>query len=163
FGGSRTAYWAAVRAAKLTLGDARAIIAARLERDDVEEHLKAPSPTHAAVVDFLATYKDEQARLVTTTQKAPVLGGPTRGRAIESLAPAEVFSLAGSGKIETADGTFDVTQATPTLPLGLLPKAQAAAAAAEALGSLERESEYRAWLRTQEKTLLGSAQCLNDQ
>jgi hypothetical protein len=163
FGGSRTAYWAAVKAARLTLGDARTIIAARLERDDVEEQLKAPAPSQAAIADFLATYRDQQARLVMTTEKAPWLGGRTRGWAIESLAPAEVFGLAGSGKIDTADGTFDVTQATPTLPLGLLPRAQAAAAAAEALGSLEREAEYRAWLRTQEKTLLGSAMCLNDQ
>ena len=28
---------------------------------------------------------------------------------------------------------------------------------------LEREAIYRSWLRTQEKTLLGAASCLNDQ
>src|SRR5262249_51579533 len=97
FGGDRTKYWAALRAAKLTLGDARAIITARLARDEVEEKMKAPAPTRADIADFLLTYRDRQARAVTTTTSAPWLGGATQGWAIETLAPAEVFGLAGPG------------------------------------------------------------------
>jgi hypothetical protein len=163
FDGSRTAYWGAVRAAKLTLGDARAIIAARLERDDVLEHLKAPAPSLSAINDFLATYRDQQAEFVSTTQQAPWLGGLSSGWAIETLAPAEVFRLTGPGKIDTADGTFDVTPVGTALPLGLLSRANAVAAARQALGLLEREAEYRSWLRTEESQLLATASCLNDQ
>jgi hypothetical protein len=163
FGGDRTKYWAAVKAAKLTLGDARAIIAARLEHDNVVEGFRAPAPTMASIADFLTSYRDRQARLVTTTREAPWLGGSTRGWAIETLAPAQVLTLAGPGKIDTADGTFEVTPVGVATPLGLLPRGQAVTAAGEALGRLAREAEYRTWLRTREKELLATASCLNDQ
>ena len=74
-----------------------------------------------------------------------------------------MFTLTAPGKIDTADGTFDVTPSSTATPLGLLPPAEAAAAARQALDRLTRETIYRSWLRDQEKTLLGSASCLNDQ
>ncbi len=163
FGGDRTKYWAALRAARLTLGDARAIITARLARDQIEAGMRAPAPTRADIADFLTTYRDRQARAVTTTTAAPWLGGATHGWAIESLAPAELFTLTGPGKIDTADGTFQVTPSGQALPLGLLPRSRATAAAREALSRQERDAEYRSWLRDQEKHLLSSASCLNDQ
>ncbi|HEX4518237.1 MAG TPA: hypothetical protein VH063_01525 [Gaiellaceae bacterium] len=163
FGGDRAKYFAAVKAAKLTLGDARTIIAARLEQDDVEAQFKAPAPSKATVADFLATYQDEDARLVSATAPAPWLGGQRTGWAIESLAPAEVFTLAAPGKIDTADGTFEVTPSGSAMPLGLLPPAEGAAAARQALDRLTRETIYRTWLRTHEQALLASASCLNDQ
>ncbi len=112
--------------------------------------------------DFVATYENEQARLVSVTQGAPWLGG-TRGWAVQTLAPSEVFTLDGAGPIDTPDGTFDVTPLGAALPLGLLPRAQAAAAAGAALERLARETDYRSWLRAQEKQLLATASCLNDQ
>ena len=163
FGGDRTRYWAALRTARLTLGDARAIITARLARDQIEAGMRAPAPTRADIADFLTTYRDRQARAVTTTTAAPWLGGATHGWVIESLAPAELFTLTGPGKIDTADGTFQVTPNGQALPLGLLPKGQATGAAREALSRQERDAEYRSWLRDQEKHLLSSASCLNDQ
>jgi hypothetical protein len=163
FGGDRTRYWAALRAAKLTLGDARAIITARLARDEIEEGMRAPAPTPADIADFLETYRDREARAVTTTTRAPWLGGLTHGWAIETLAPAELFSLTGPGKIDTADGTFQVTPGGTALPLGLLPRGQATEAAREALSRQERDAEYRYWLRNHEQELLSSASCLNDQ
>ncbi len=163
FAGDRSKYWAAVKAAKLTLADARAIIAARLERDDVLAQFRAPAPSRSTIADFLATYRDEQARLVSATAPAPWLGGLEKGWAIETLAPTEVFTLTAPGKIDTADGTFDVTPSSTATPLGLLPPAEAAAAARQALDRLTRETIYRSWLRDQEKTLLASASCLNDQ
>ncbi len=163
FGGDRDKYWAALKAAKVTLADARAIIAARLERDDVESTFKAPAPSLGTIDDFLATYADQEARFVTATEAAPWLGGSTKGWAIETLAPSEVFTLAAPGKIDTADGTFQVTPGAGAVPLGLLPRAEAVVAAREALERLAREAIYRSWLRTQEKALLGTASCLNDQ
>src|SRR5262249_10321812 len=146
FGGDRSKYWAALRTAKLTLGDARAIITARLARDQVEDGMRAPVPSQASIVDFLTTYRDMQARAVTTTAPAPWLGGSTHGWAIETLAPNEVFTLTGPGKIDTADGTFQVTPAGSALPLGLLPRPGALEAAREALSRQARDAEYREWL-----------------
>jgi hypothetical protein len=163
FGGDRTKYWDALRAARLTLGDARAIITARLARDRVEDGMRAPVPSPASVADFLRTYRDLQARAVTTATPAPWLGGSTHGWVIETLAPSELFTLTGPGKIDTADGSFEATPAGPALPLGLLPKGQARDAAREALSRQARDAEYRTWLRTQEKELLSTASCLNDQ
>jgi hypothetical protein len=163
FGGDRTKYWAAVKAAKLTLGDARAIIAERLERDEIESHFRAPAPSASAIADFLATYRDQEVRLVGTTDSAPWLNGAKRGWVVETLAPGELFSLSGPGKIDTADGTFQVTQASESVPLGLLPHAQAVDAARGSLSRLTLETIYRGWLRDQETKLLATASCLNDQ
>jgi hypothetical protein len=163
FGGSRTSYWAALKAAHVTLADARSIIEARIERDDIESTLKAPAPSSATIADFIATYADQETRPVTSTSPAPWLNGRARGWAVETLAPAEVFTLAGAGKIDTADGTFDVTPTGSALPLGLLPQADAVAAAREELSTLAREAEYRQWLRDHEQTLLATASCLDDQ
>jgi hypothetical protein len=163
FGGDRTKYWAAVKASKLTLGDARAIIAERLERDEVESRFRAPAPSASAIADFLATYRDQEVRLVSTTEPAPWLGGAATGWVVETLAPGELFALTGPGKIDTADGTFEITQASASMPLGLLPHGAASEAATEALSRLTRETIYRDWLRDEETRLLSTASCLNDQ
>jgi hypothetical protein len=162
FGGSRTAYWAALRAAHLTIADARAIIVARLQRDRIEARFRPPAPTPAQVSDFLVTYANQPVRLVRATDKAPWLGGAAQGWAVSSLAPAGVFSLTGAGAIDTTDGSFTVTPLGPVLPLGLVPRAQARAAATAALQRLTREKLYRNWLHAQEAERLAGAVCLND-
>jgi hypothetical protein len=163
FGGDRTKYWAALRLAKVTIADARAIIAARLERDDIEATFKPPSPTTAQLDDFLATYKDEAVRLVSVTESAPWLGGASRGWAVETLAPSEVFTQTAAGPIDTPDGAFDVTPLSAAVPLGVLSTSQAIAAARTALDRLARDAIYRNWLHSKETQLLATASCLNDQ
>lgn len=163
FGGDRARYRAALTAAKLTLGDARTIIAARLQKDEVESRFRPAAPTAARISDFLATYSDQSVRLVSTTRRAAWLGGTTRGWAVATLAPAEVFTLAGAGQIDTPDGAFDVTPTGPALPLGLIRHADAVAAARTALTRLARETNYRNWLHGRELALLETAVCQNDQ
>ena len=106
FGGSRTAYLAALGRQRANRGLARAALAAELRRDQVEAGLPVPPVSAAAIASFYAAYAGSRARLVTT--KAPVawLGGRTRGVAIESFAPARVFSLptGRSGLVQTASG-----------------------------------------------------------
>src|SRR4029077_19451734 len=143
--------------------DARAIIASRLERDEVESRFRAPAPSASAIADFLATYRHQDVRLVSTTEPAPWLGGTTKGWVVATLAPGELFALTGSGKIDTADGTFEVTRASPATPLGLLPHGEGAAPAHQALSRLTLETIYRGWLRDEETKLLATASCLNDQ
>ena len=163
FGGDLAKYRAAVVASKLTLADAQTIIATRLRRDEIEARFKPPTPTGEQIDDFIATYTDQQVRLVSSTRAAPWLGGAFRGWAVATLAPSEVFGLTAPGKIDTPDGTFDVTPVGAALPLGLLPRAQAVDVASVALGRLARERSYRSWLHGAEQKLLADASCLNDQ
>jgi hypothetical protein len=163
FGGDRKRYWAALAQAKLTIPDARAIIAARLERDVVQARFRPRSPTSAQIEDFLATYAEQPVRLVQTTRNAPWLGGTTKGWAVATLAPSEVFTLAKAGTIDTPDGPFDVSPLSNAVPLALVPRAQAAAAARVALERLAREAVYRSWLHVAEQKQLGGASCAGDQ
>ena len=150
FGGSRHGVLAALRQAKLTIADARAIIVARLQRDLIQARFQPPAATPAQIADFLTTYANQPVRLVRATEKAPWLGGAAQGWAVSSLAPAGVFTLTGEGAIDTTDGSFTVTPLGPVLPLGLVPRSQAHAAAKAALGRLAREKLYRSWLHAQE-------------
>jgi hypothetical protein len=163
FGGDRKRYWAALARAKLTIADARAIIAARLERDDVEARFAPRAPTASQVEDFLATYAEQPVRLVQTTRSAPWLGGAKKGWAVSTLAPAEVFSLARAGTIDTPDGPFDVAPLGTALPLALLPHAQAVAVARVALERLARDGLYRSWLHGEEQQRLDAGSCAGDQ
>jgi hypothetical protein len=163
FGGDRKRYWAALAQAHVSIADARAIIAARLERDQVEARFKPRPPTSAQVADFLATYAEQPVRLVQTTRNAPWLGGATKGWAVSTLAPAEVFTLAAAGTIDTPDGPFEVAPLGTAVPLALVPRAQAEAAARVALERLARESIYRSWLHTAEQKRLDAGVCANDQ
>jgi len=162
FGGDRARYRSALSQAKLTLGDARAILTARLQRDLVMARFRPPSPTAAQIGDFVTTYADQPVRLVQTTTRAPWLGGGVRGWAVSSLAPSALFSLQGAGPVDTPDGSFTVTPLGPALPLGLVARSQAEAAARVVLARLAREQAYRAWLHQQEQSRLAGAVCLND-
>jgi hypothetical protein len=162
FKGNRPLYYAALRQSHLTIADARAIIVARLQRDLIQARFRPPAATAAQIADFLATYANQPVRLVRTTEKAPWLGGATQGWAVSTLAPAAVFTLEGEGAIDTTDGSFTVTPLGPVQPLGLVPRAQARAAAKAALERLARGQIYRSWLHAQEVKRLPSAVCLND-
>jgi hypothetical protein len=163
FGGDRKRYWAALAQAKLTIADARAIIAARLERDEVEARFHPRPPTGTQIEDFLATYAEQPVRLVQTTRSAPWLGGAKKGWAVATLAPAEVFTLARAGTIDTPDGPFDVAPLGAAMPLALLPRSQAAAVARVALERLAREAVYRSWLHGAEQRRLDAGACAGDQ
>jgi hypothetical protein len=162
FGGNRAAYYDALRRAHLTIADARAIIVARLRRDLIQARFRPPPPTPAQIADFLETYADQPVRHVRVTEEAPWLGRTRQGWAVSTLAPAAVFTLEGEGAIDTTDGSFTVTPLGPVLPLGLVPRAQARAAAEGALERLAREKLYAGWLHTQEQRRLADAVCLND-
>jgi hypothetical protein len=162
FGGNRAAYYEALRQAHLTIADARAVIVARLRRDLIQARFRPPPPTPAEIADFLVTYANQPVRHVRTTEEAPWLGGTRQGWAVSTLAPAGVFTLEGEGAIDTTDGSFTVTPLGPVLPLGLVPRAQARAAAKAALERLAREKLYGGWLHAQEQRRLTDAACLND-
>ena len=152
FGGDRTKYWAAVKAAKLTLADARAIIAARLERDEVEATFKAPAPSRATIADFLATYADEDVRLVSATDACALARRAREGLGDRDAgADGDLHARRRRGRSTPRTGRSTSRRRAAAMPLGLLPPAEAAAAARQALGRLTRETIYRNWLRGHER------------
>jgi hypothetical protein len=74
-----------------------------------------------------------------------------------------VFTLSGAGTIDTPDGPFDVSPLGSALPLALVPRSQAVAAARVTLERLARDAVYRSWLHTQEQKQLDAASCAGDQ
>jgi len=100
---------------------------------------------------------------VETTRSAPWLGGAHKGWAVATLAPSEVFTLKQAGTIDTPDGPFDVSPLGGAMPLALVPRSQAVAAARVTLERLARDNIYRSWLHGQEQQQLEAASCAGDQ
>ena len=154
----------ALASAKLTLADARAIVADRLARDRVEERFRPRPATEQQVAAFLATYASTRVRLVSAVPLAPWLGDADRGYAVESIAPAEVFRLRQGRRslLDTVDGRFTVLPLGPPVPLLGLPPAAARAVARGVLGRFARDGVYQGWLGTEETKLLAGAVCARD-
>jgi hypothetical protein len=162
FGGSRSAYLAALARAHLSQADGQAIITDRVARDIVELRFQPLPPPAAEVDDFLSTYAGQAVRRVETTVRTPWLNGGTSGWVVSSLAPPRLFLLAQPRTIDTVDGPYDVTPLGSAVQLALLPTSQARAVALQALDRLERADLYGSWLANEEKTQLAGALCLGD-
>jgi hypothetical protein len=164
FGRSVDRYRAALAAAKLTVADARAIVADRLARNRVQERFRPRRATGAQVAEFLATYAATNVRLVSVEPEAPWLGDAYRGFAVETIAPAEVLTLPQGRRttIDTVDGRFAVLPLGPPLPLFALPPARARDVATGVLGRFAKDDVYERWLRAQQSRLLADAVCARD-
>ncbi len=164
FGGSRARYLAGLRRSRLTVLDARALIADRLARDAVEARFKPRRPAAGEIADFVSTYGTQTVRLVEAEPAAPWLGDARRGWAIASLAPDALFTIATGRnvRIDTPDGRFTVRAVGPAMPLELLSGAKAAAAARAALERLAKGDVYASWLKGAEQSVLRDAVCVRD-
>jgi hypothetical protein len=165
FGGSRAKYLAALATAKVTLIDARAIIADRLGRERIEQRFKPPAPTADEIAAFDSTYANTQVRLVSVSPEAPWLGDAFRGFAVETIAPPPVFTLPQGRptSLDTIDGRFTVKPLGPSLPLYALPPANQTSVARQLLGRFAKDQVYAGWLGKQEAALLDKATCSGDQ
>jgi hypothetical protein len=100
---------------------------------------------------------------VEAEPEAPWLGA-FRGYAVETIAPAQVFSLRQNRRttIDTVDGRFTVRPVGPAVPLLALSPAQASTVARGVLGRFAKLDVYERWLRTHEIHLLANAVCIRD-
>jgi hypothetical protein len=164
FGGSRQAYLAALARRHANRGLARAALAAELRRDAVESGLAVPPVSEAAIAGFYDAYTGVRARLVTTKTPVDWLGGRTRGIALETFAPARVFTLptGRAGLVQTPGGAVAVKPLAAGLPLAATPLANARPAIAAAIVRLAKADAYQAWLEAQEQRVLGTAVCAAD-
>src|SRR5207302_7942831 len=146
FAGSRTAYLAALARHRANRGLARAALADQLRRGRVEAGLRVPPASGASLAAFYDANGTSRARLVTTKTPVDWLGGRTRGIALETLAPARVFTLptGRDGLVQTPACAVAVRPLEATLPLAAIPLSLARPAVAAAVVHLEKADAYQA-------------------
>lgn len=165
FGGSRSAYLAALSSAHASVAVARAVIADELRRKRIEARFSVSAPAGSDVVDYQQTSADLQARLVQTAHRAVWLGGRKIGYALASNAPAPVMALR-SGRwslVWSPTGTVRVRPLGEPLPLGSVPLSQARPSIRAALIEQARDQRYPAWIAAQMARSLSSAVCWRDE
>jgi hypothetical protein len=91
------------------------------------------------------------------------LGGRTRGLAIETFAPARIFSLAGPGRVRTMHGGVDVRPLEDTVAFGAIPLVEARPAIEASLNRFARVHAYETWLAKAQEQALAQATCVGDE
>jgi hypothetical protein len=164
FGGSRSAYLAALAQAHATVAVARGVIADQLRRLAIEPRVPAPSPSNGAVESFYLAYPDLLARAVTAKPAPWWLGGRTSGWALQQLAPQRVFDLSTglAATVSALGGSYTVKPTGEAIPLGALPLAQAKPAIAAALKSFARGQAFESWTVARQSGSLAAATCVKD-
>jgi len=164
FGGSYGRYGAALAKARASRSAARGVIADELRRVAIERGMSGGSPTSADVREFYETYGDTRARLVAAKTRAPWLGNRTRGFALESGAPPQLFTIPQGKwrKIRTMRGVFDVRALDAPVSLGAIPFDMARPAVVSALQELARADSFESWLLRRERALDEQAVCRRD-
>jgi hypothetical protein len=163
FNGSQAAYLGALQRIRLPRSAARALLLDDVRRDRVRERFKPPRPSAAAVAEFHVTYAGLRARLVETPRPVDWLGYGTRGLAVETFAPAKIFSLARRGRVRTMHGPIEVKPLGDTIFLGTVPLPEARAAIEASLLRFARVSVYESWLADTQERALREAVCIGDQ
>jgi hypothetical protein len=163
FGGSVDSYLAALRRVRLSRTAARGLLLDELRRDAVRARFLPARPSAAASAEFHVTYAGLRARFVETARPVDWLGFRTRGLAVETFAPARIFSLSRRGKVRTIHGLIDVKPVGDTVFLGTIPFAEARPAIESSLSRFARVSVYESWLANAEAQALSQAVCAGDE
>jgi len=163
FRGSVPAYLAALRGINLTRLAARGLLLDELRRDAVRARFVAPRPSGPAVAEFHRTYAGLQVRLVETSRPVDWLGGRTLGLAVETFAPARVFTLRRRGRVRTIHGRIEVRPLGDTIFLGTVPLREARPAIEASLKRFARVAVYETWLANAQERALEEAVCVGDE
>ena len=164
FGGSRSAYVAALAARHATVANARGVLGDELRRVQIAASLGVPAPSEAQIEAFYATYPATPVRLVRVSPAARWLGGRTTGLAISPIVPNRLFTIA-SGQRTTllaADGSYSVQPLDESLPLSAVPLDLARPAIRAALVAFARADAVEAWTEARQTVVLNQAVCRGD-
>jgi len=165
FGGSRSAYLAALSSAHASLSLARAVIADELRRKRIESNLAVSPPSAADIADYQETSTDLLVRLVQTAHAAAWLGGRKVGYALASNAPTPVMALRSGrwSQVWSPTGTVRVRPLGEPVPLGSVPLARVRPSIRAALIVQARDERYPAWIAARMARSLSSAVCWRDE
>jgi hypothetical protein len=165
FGGSRSAYLAALSSGHASLSLARAVIADELRRKSIELRFAASPPSGADIADYQQTSGELQARLVQTARSAAWLGGRKLGYALASNAPTPVMAIASGrwSQVWSPTGTMRVRPLGEPVPLGSVPLSRTRPSIRAALIAQARDERYPTWIAVQMARSLSSAVCWRDE
>jgi hypothetical protein len=163
FGGSRSAYTAALSAANANAAVARGVIADGLRRARIESSLVVPTPTAAQVQMFYDTYPDAPVRHVNVTP-APSWLPSGKGFVVLPPGPAQLLDLPEGvpSNIVIGEGSFEVTPTAASLPLGAIPLELVRPAIRRALTSYARADAFEAWTVAAQEKALNRISCARD-
>jgi hypothetical protein len=165
FGGSRSAYVAALRQAHASVPIARDVLGDELRRARVQATIPAGPPSADDVDTFYTSYPDLSVRLVQA-KPAPAWIGVKSGKgfAISEVAPPRVFDLrlGHAASVLTSEGSFRVKPLDDALPLGAVPLGKAAPAIKAALRAFARGEQFEQWTVSKQRAALNTATCARD-
>jgi hypothetical protein len=164
FGGSRSAYIAALARARANLGFARAVLADQLRRRKIAARLRV-RVSSAAIASFYATYGDLLVRTVEAQPGTWWLGGRRIGIAISSYAPQRVFEVATGARamVRSLAGVVRIRALDDARPLASLSLPQARSAIHTVLASHARSEAVVQWSAVRQQALLSQATCRRDE
>jgi hypothetical protein len=145
FGGSRSAYRAALAQAKVSLAVARSVIVDELRRARISARFRVAAPSGEAIAEFQQTYGELKARLVQSAGRVQWLGGRKLGYAVESNAPGALMSAPTLRwtSVWSATGAVRVRPLGPPVPLASVPLGRLRASIRAAIIAQEREATCR--------------------
>ena len=165
FGGSRSAYLAALAAAHANVTIARGILGDQLRRAQIETKLYAPPASDTQIRTFYSSYPELPVRQVQAKPAPSWLGRKQRGLALSEVAPDRLFGL-GDGRattVRTAEGLFRIKTLGAVQQLGAVPLAQARTAIAAALRRFARGDAFERWTEARQHSMLDEAICARDE
>jgi hypothetical protein len=165
FGGSRSAYKAAIADARTNLSVARSIIGDELRRVRIQSKFRVGSPNASAISDYHENFGELQVRRVQAKAETPWLGGRRSGYALSSTAPPQLMNLSSGrwSRLWSPLGTVQVRPLGPPRPLGSVPLANSRLAIRSALAEQAREEHFPVWLTAAQKAAFPEAICWRDQ
>jgi hypothetical protein len=165
FGGSRSAYRAALAKAGAPLDVARAILGDAIRRQKVGATLRVSAASGPAIAGFYESYPDLLVRTVRAEGAAPWwLGNRRTGLALATFAPAALFA-APAGRpttVRTMTGHYAVRPLDEARPLSGVSLPEARSAIAAALKQFARSDAVVRWSSARQAALLTHAVCRRD-
>jgi hypothetical protein len=162
--GSRAGYRSAIARAGATLEVARGIIGDELRRVRIKAGFRGGIPSGEDVTDYFESYGETLARPVQTKPAAWWLNGRSRGLALDSSAPAQVFRL-GAGKwtkVWTVGGTIRVRALGAARPLSTFGISAARPSIVAALRDFARSTTLEKWTLDRQRKAQERTLCVRD-
>jgi len=163
FGGSRSKYLGALKAAGASIQVARAALADELRRQALVPRMRGHVPA-AEVEAFYLSYPELLVRLVRAEPAPWWLGNKPQGLALSGVVPQGVFSLP-EGKQSVVlglDGSYKVTALGAVETLGAVPLVQARRAIIAALSTYAKRAAFERWTLARQRGLLPQTICQRD-
>ena len=163
FGGSTSAYRAALTEAGASVSVGRAILGDELRSRAVASRLATPSVSVADVARFRATYASVLAREVVVSP-APSWLPDGRGLALATSAPESLFRLPTGRRstLRTVEGMFTVEARDDAIALATVSYALARPAIVRELKAERRAEAYAAWSIRMQKAAESKLVCERD-